>query len=75
MKSVFSTVVLLLFAHSVAFAQPLLTASPERMQSRIEALSAFGANPEGGVSRVAFTDADLAGREWLKAELRNLGLT
>ncbi|WP_439106202.1 Zn-dependent hydrolase [Congregibacter sp.] len=65
----------LVFSQSTLSADEPLTASAERMQSRIEALSAFGANPEGGVSRVAFTDADLAGREWLKAELRELGLT
>ncbi|EAQ98185.2 Zn-dependent hydrolase [Congregibacter litoralis] len=67
--------VALMLSQSLAFAQPLLTATAERMQSRIEALAAFGANPEGGVSRVAFTDADLAAREWLKAELRELGLS
>lgn len=71
----FIGIIALMLGQSVVFAQPLLTASAERMQSRIQALSAFGANPEGGVSRVAFTDADLAGREWLKAELRELGLT
>ncbi|MFT4767860.1 MAG: N-carbamoyl-L-amino-acid hydrolase [Glaciecola sp.] len=75
MRSVFGILVLLVFGQCGASAQSLLTASPERMQSRIEALSAFGANPEGGVSRVAFTDADLSGREWLKAELRSLGLS
>lgn len=37
--------------------------SAERMAERIEALSRFGANPEGGVSRVAFSEADIAGRE------------
>ena len=29
------------------------SADPERMESRIQALGEFGANPEGGVSRVA----------------------
>jgi N-carbamoyl-L-amino-acid hydrolase len=37
-------------------------ANPDRMEERIKALGEFGANPEGGVSRVAFSDADLAGR-------------
>lgn len=57
-----------------AIADDMLRADPERMQSRIEALSQFGTNPEGGVSRVAFSDADLAGRAWLKEQMVSLGL-
>jgi len=49
-------------------------ASPERIQSRIEALSQFGANPEGGVSRVAFSDADIEGRHYIAALMREAGL-
>ncbi len=49
-------------------------ADPARMQSRIDTLGKFGFNPEGGVSRVAYSDADLAGREWLKREMEQLGL-
>jgi N-carbamoyl-L-amino-acid hydrolase len=49
-------------------------ADPARMQARIDALARFGANPEGGVSRVAFSDADLAGRQWLQTEMEKLGL-
>ena len=55
-------------------ADDAITASPERMQSRIDALARFGANPEGGVSRVAFSDADLEGRAWLVSEMESLGL-
>ncbi len=51
-----------------------ITASPERMQGRIDALARFGANPEGGVSRVAFSDADVEGRAWLAQEMEALGL-
>jgi N-carbamoyl-L-amino-acid hydrolase len=51
-----------------------LTASTQRMEQRITALSAFGANPEGGVSRVAFSDSDLAGREYIKTLMREAGL-
>ena len=39
-----------------------LAASTERLQQHITELSKFGANPEGGVSRVAFSAADIAGR-------------
>ncbi len=51
-----------------------VAADPERMQQRIEALSRFGANPEGGVSRVAFSDADIAGRAFIMDLMRDVGL-
>jgi beta-ureidopropionase / N-carbamoyl-L-amino-acid hydrolase len=50
-------------------------ADPKRMAARIEALGAFGANPEGGVSRIAYSDADLAGREYIAGLMRAAGLT
>lgn len=65
---------LLLPAVGAVAADGTITASPERMQLRIDALARFGANPEGGVSRVAFSDADLAGRAWLTSEMEALGL-
>ncbi len=45
-----------------------------RIQQRITALSAFGANPQGGVSRVAFSDADIAGRKYIKDLMGQAGL-
>ena len=47
---------------ALAFGQGEIYASPERMETRIKVLSQFGATPEGGVNRIAFSDADLAGR-------------
>jgi N-carbamoyl-L-amino-acid hydrolase len=44
------------------------------MQQRIQALSKFGTNPEGGVSRVAFSNADLDGREYVKGLMEQAGL-
>ena len=49
-----------------------------RLRSRIEALSVFG-RPAGGtfadgVSRVAYSDADVAARQWLMQEIRAAGL-
>ena len=46
----------------------------ERIASRMEALSRLGATPEGGVSRTAGSDADLAARERFGAWLREAGL-
>ena len=44
------------------------------MEERIKALSQFGANPEGGVSRVAYSDADIAGRQYVMGLMKNAGL-
>ena len=57
------------------FAQDLPKASAERMQSRIEALSEFGKNDDGGVDRVAYSDADIAGRKYIMDLMRAQGLT
>ncbi|HKU13474.1 MAG TPA: Zn-dependent hydrolase [Steroidobacteraceae bacterium] len=46
-----------------------------RIQQHITELSKFGANPEGGVSRVAFSEADIAGREYVKKLMQEAGLT
>src|SRR6185503_3418343 len=46
----------------------------ERLNAHVQALSAYGKNPEGGVSRVAYSDADKAGRavvmDWMRAAKR-----
>ncbi len=50
-----------------------------RLRARLERLSLFG-RPNGGtfesgVSRVAYSDADLAARAWLMEEIKTAGLT
>lgn len=47
----------------------------DRIQQHITQLSRFGANPEGGVSRVAFSDADIAGRKYVGGLMQEAGLT
>ena len=49
-------------------------ASAQRLEQRLQALGRFGANPAGGVSRVAFSQADLAGREYIMSLMREAGL-
>lgn len=46
-----------------------------RLVSRLAALSRIGATPEGGCRRMALSDEDRRGRDWLVAELQGLGLT
>lgn len=46
-----------------------------RLASRLTALSAIGATPEGGCRRLALSDEDRQGRDWLVGEMKALGLT
>ena len=59
--------------YSSASAENLQT-NTKRMEERIQALSQFGKNPEGGVSRVAFSDADLEGRKYIISLMKNAKL-
>ncbi len=49
-------------------------ADATRIENRIEALSQFGANEDGGVDRVAYSPADLEARAWAMAEMKAMGL-
>lgn len=46
----------------------------ERLWETLQKLGEFGKNPEGGVSRVGFTEADLAGRAYVMGLMREAGL-
>src|SRR5882762_7091215 len=54
--------------------QPHLRVNGQRLVHHLEALSEYGKNPQGGVSRVAYTAADLAGREYVMGLMREAGL-
>jgi N-carbamoyl-L-amino-acid hydrolase len=51
-----------------------LRVDADRIEARIQKLARIGANPEGGVSRVAFGEADLEGREYIVSLMREAGL-
>ena len=71
----FSILCAFLFIPGLAFAQQAsVAADPDRMERRINELGRFGSNPEGGVSRIAYSDADLAGREYIMELMRGAGL-
>src|SRR5579862_2254164 len=53
---------------------PLLVADRARLQEHLSELAHFGTNPEGGVSRVAFSDADVAGRAYVRRLMEAAGL-
>jgi len=46
----------------------------DRLWNSLQKLGEFGKNPEGGVSRVGFTEADLAGRAYVMGLMREAGL-
>ncbi|HEY0492290.1 MAG TPA: Zn-dependent hydrolase, partial [Candidatus Dormibacteraeota bacterium] len=45
-----------------------------RLLSDLAALSAIGGRPDGGIDRIAWSDADLKGRQWFAQRLRDCGL-
>jgi len=78
-KSVLIVCVLLLGAVSVRGQEktadaPARHVQQERLWQTLQKLSEFGKNPEGGVSRVGFTEADLAGRAYVMTLMREAGL-
>lgn len=46
----------------------------DRLWKTLQKLSEFGKNPEGGVSRIGFSEADLTGRTYVIGLLRETGL-
>jgi len=52
-----------------------LRANQSRIEARINALAQFGKNPQGGVSRVAFSEADIQGREYIRSLMQEAGLS
>lgn len=50
--------------------QPKLRVNGARLNEHLKALSEFGRNPQGGVSRVAYSEADRQGREYVMGLMR-----
>ena len=54
--------------------QPSVRVNGVRIVEHLNGLSQFGKNPQGGVSRVAFSEADRQGREYVQGLMRSAGL-
>ncbi len=52
-----------------------LRVNAKRLEQRIMTLAEFGKNPQGGVSRVAFSEADIQGRNYIISLMREAGLS
>lgn len=56
-------------------AQESITANHDRIAARIKKLSEFGSNPQGGVSRLGFSEADIQAREYIIELMKQMGLS
>jgi len=63
------TAALALYRSGLA-SQPKLRVNGARLNEHLKALSEFGKNPQGGVSRVAYSEADRQGREYVMGLMR-----
>ena len=61
-------------ATAQAGGQSALRVNAARVNRHLAELGAFGRNPQGGVSRVAYSDADKAGREYVMGLMRDARL-
>ena len=52
----------------------LLRVKGDRIMQHIRGLAEFGTNPQGGVSRVAYSDADKQGREYVMGLMKDASL-
>jgi N-carbamoyl-L-amino-acid hydrolase len=66
--------VALLFLPAAAQTPGPVRVNGQRINDHLKELSKFGANPQGGVSRVAYSDADLKGREYAITLMKAAGL-
>ena len=71
-----SVILASIWVSALSVGQPTeMSASASRMEQRILALGQFGANPEGGVTRLAYSDADIEGRDYIMSLMRDAGLS
>lgn len=61
-------------AVSTATRAPELRVDAARLNRRLSELARFGATPEGGISRVAYSEADRAARQTVMTWMRQAGL-
>ncbi|HZD92988.1 MAG TPA: hypothetical protein VE133_01965, partial [Candidatus Sulfotelmatobacter sp.] len=67
-------IVLLFCLPAVAQTPSPVRVNGQRINDHLKDLSKFGANPQGGVSRVAYSEADLQGRNYAIGLMKEAGL-
>jgi N-carbamoyl-L-amino-acid hydrolase len=63
------------FPATTELPNPTLRVNGERLNRHLADLSQFGRNPQGGVTRLAYSPADLKGRELASGLMRSAGLS
>jgi len=66
--------ILLLCLPALGQTPPTVRVDSGRIGNHLKELSKFGANPQGGVSRVAYSEADLQGRNYAIGLMKEAGL-
>ncbi len=74
MKSSLSITLAFFTCLNFAFSQQNIFPSQERLEAHLVALSKFGTNPQGGVSRLGFSDAAIQARQFVKNLMEEAGL-
>src|SRR5215813_4500827 len=74
MKTALLPCVLVLCAAAAAQTPGPVRVNGQRINDHLKELSRFGANPQGGVSRVAYSGADLQGRTYAMQLMKDAGL-
>ena len=64
----------LIFAHQSHYAIKNLRVRAERLEQSVFKLAEFGKNDQGGIDRVAFSEADIKGREYIMLLMKKAGL-
>jgi beta-ureidopropionase / N-carbamoyl-L-amino-acid hydrolase len=54
---------------------PKFHVNSQRLQTSLEKLSEFGRNPDGGVTRLGYSDTELAARQYVRGLMEQAGLT
>ncbi|HET9838014.1 MAG TPA: Zn-dependent hydrolase, partial [Candidatus Angelobacter sp.] len=66
--------IILLSLAAAAQSPPSVRVNGQRIHDHLKELSRFGANPQGGVSRIAYSEADLQGRQYAIGLMKAAGL-
>ncbi|MGD8536786.1 MAG: Zn-dependent hydrolase [Candidatus Aminicenantes bacterium] len=74
LPGVFVLILLALFMRAKENPFKGLRINGKRLEQRILELAEFGKNDQGGVNRVAFSDADIQGRDYLRSLMKEAGL-
>jgi len=74
MKFYFSFATVLLAILNFAYSQQNILPNQQRLEAHLAALSKFGTNPQGGVSRLGFSEAAIQGRKYVIELMKQAGL-